>query len=270
MILSIDCINIIRIEGKKYYFFSYDGDDIYNYYKGTRQNLLAKELEAIDQYEIKYQNPLNKYNIDKYDAKRQRIGNNRSITMQRYSMGGNIVPLISIDDFVTNDDGDEIAMFGDDVFDNREQWKKDYDDSIQYNNRRIKAQCRLFHSTTWQNKQLQRCELRWTDLFQTKKQQRIVKQAIMDAYTALNSEYVIDIEWLKSGNVGEEPMVLLLANYHGGGIAAHCDDYFDGHIRGEMDVRFGEKKFSLDMKMKLSTHEQPSKIRIFMLYSGLG
>ena len=113
---------------------------------------------------------------------------------------------------------------------NHEWWKDEYEDSIQDSGARIKAHCRLYYGTTKQDKSLKPCSLRWTELFETRKQQNIVKQAIIDAYKILDYEGVDDIEWLKEGQVGEDPMVVLLAKYRGGGIAGHVDEHFEGPV----------------------------------------
>ena len=270
----VRCVGIDKIYGVKYYLFGYDdNEDIqYNYYKtgGQFATFLSEEKEAINDWETKWKNITNRYNIQYYDERDEKIGNNRTVTVQRYSMGDNVAPLITINSFVTAKDGDAIATVGDDLFKRRKWWKKEYHNSIQESTQRVKAHCRLFYGTTLQDKRLTSCALRWTDLFTTKRQRRIVKQAIKDIYTILKSEYVEDIEWLNSRKIGEGKMVLLLAKYNGGGIAAHRDDYFEGPViviivknrgRGGCE-REGRKYASLGMKSysvvnKRATIENP-------------
>ena len=172
-------------------------------------------------------------------------------------MGTGLAPLISIDNFVEAEDGDCLADIADDIMENYEtDWESDFDDSIQISSNRMKAHCRMYYGTNEEDKSLTECDLKWTDLFESRKQRRIVRQAISDAYTVLKNEGCKDIDWLKDGVVGDNAMVLLLAKYKGGGLGAHTDDNFDGPVivitlrnRGRDGcTRIGEKKISFSMK----------------------
>ena len=233
---DLHCINILydskNDDAVEYYFFLYivDGTNDIGYFKTEDDKLSKIEEKKKRKWRVYYQNKMRGYEFTELGRNELSIDNNsRNIEWSNYNFGPNYCPVIKLHDFVKAKGALSCAQRIFDVYDD-EKFCTKYGDSIQKNSNRGKFHCGHYYGTNTDDKRLVPCSLDWRILFPEGVQQELIRDVCTNSYVALKQAGCQDdIEWL-TGKIGEAPMVVLAAIYHGGGLAGHVDRYFEGPV----------------------------------------